>query len=101
MKVKSPSWHRTRSTLWLLVDIVLTAATVTLLVLDGANSFLVQLGLGLVASVAAVVTLVIAILEISRHRRPLSSVINLILSLLINPYTVVGYLVWFGLLDLG
>lgn len=101
VKVKSPGWHRLPSTAWFIADAVLTVGAATLLVIDDRQTFWALLVVGLIAFVAAVGTFVSAITEISRHRKPVASVINLILSLLINPYVVAGHLVSLRVLDFG
>lgn len=96
-KVKSPGWYRLPSTAWLGAEILLTGLVVTVLIMDLALSWVLLL-VGLVITASALVT---AIVEISRHRKPVASVTNLILSLVLNPYLVVGYLVSLGVLDFG
>ena len=98
-KVPPPGWHRLPSTAWLSADILLTGLFVALLGMDGHAIWV--LVVGLIAFVAAAVSVVTSIVEIRRHRKPVVSTVNLILSLAVNPYMVAGYLVKLGILDFG
>jgi hypothetical protein len=99
LKDGSPGWHRLPSTAWLGADILLTGVFAAQLT-SGAHAIW-SIGIGIGAFVATAVSSGTSILEISRYRRPVWSVINLLLSLVVNPYTTVGLLVALGVLDFG
>ena len=53
------------------------------------------------ALAAAIACFVFALKELRRYTPPAGPIVNLITVVIVNPYSLLGYAVWLGVLDFG
>ncbi len=83
----------------LFANILLTGIFVAVLIVDIHTPW--ALFIGLLAFVVAAALFVTSILDLLRYSKPVAAIVNLVLSVLINPCMVMAYLVGFRVLDFG